>query len=105
MSARHFARHAALNDISRQAMVTVNMPAVFEPSALLKTDSKHQGGMTLTHWNVAPALAWNAMCVDILALYHLVNTSKRAGSASELLERSVTSTEISGPTIYSHSSE
>jgi len=42
------ARHHILNDVVRRAMAKADIPALKEPSGLLRTDGKRPGGVTVT---------------------------------------------------------
>lgn len=85
-SAGRFSRHAALNDVIRRALTTVNVPAILEPNGISRDDGKRPDGMTLIPWSRGRPLVWDATCVDTLAPSHVVNTARAAGAAAEAAE-------------------
>lgn len=86
-SAGRFSRHAALNDIIRRSLASVNVPALLEPSGILRDDGKRPDGMSLIPWKMGRVLVWDATCVDTLAPSHLHGTILRAGAAAEAAEK------------------
>lgn len=86
-SAGRFSRHAALNDIIRRSLASANVPAVLEPTGILRNDGKRPDGMSLIPWSMGRVLVWDATCVDTLAPSHLHRTSLRAAAAAEAAER------------------
>jgi hypothetical protein len=86
-SAGRFSRHAALNDILRRSLASVNVPALLEPPGILRDDGKRPDGMSLIPWKMGRVLVWDATCVDTLAPSHLHGTSSRAGAAAEAAEK------------------
>ncbi|XP_063366199.1 uncharacterized protein LOC134654659 [Cydia amplana] len=85
-SAGRFSRHAALNDIIRRSLASVNVPALLEPTGILRSDGKRPDGMSLIPWSMGRVLVWDATCVDTLAPSHLHGTSVRAAAAAEAAE-------------------
>ncbi|XP_063629995.1 uncharacterized protein LOC134801393 [Cydia splendana] len=85
-SAGRLSRHAALNDIIRRSLVTVNVPAILEPTGMARDDGKRPDGMSLIPWRMGRVLVWDATCVDTLAPSHLHGTTKKAGAAAEAAE-------------------
>ncbi|CAF4946182.1 unnamed protein product [Pieris macdunnoughi] len=85
-SAGRFSRHAALNDIIRRSLASVNVPAILEPTGIARDDGKRPDGMSLIPWKMGRALVWDATCVDTFAPSHLLRTSKKAGAAAEQAE-------------------
>ncbi|CAK1587163.1 unnamed protein product [Parnassius mnemosyne] len=86
-SAGRFSRHAALNDIIRRSLATVNVPSLLEPSGIARDDGKRPDGMSLIPWKMGRVLVWDATCSDTLALSHLHGTNNRAGAACEAAEK------------------
>ncbi|XP_061713148.1 uncharacterized protein LOC133521996 [Cydia pomonella] len=86
-SAGRFSRHAALNDILRRSLASVNVPALLEPPGIIRDDGKRPDGMTLIPWKLGRVLVWDATCVDTLAPSHLHGTSAKAGAAAEAAEK------------------
>lgn len=85
-SAGRFSRHAALNDIIRRSLASANVPALLEPSGILRNNGKRPDGMSLLPWSMGRVLVWDATCVDTLAPSHLHRTSLRAAAAAEAAE-------------------
>ncbi|XP_048479848.1 uncharacterized protein LOC125489131 [Plutella xylostella] len=85
-SAGRLSRHAALNDILRRALVSVNTPAVLEPAGVIRDDGKRPDGMSLIPWAHGRPLVWDATCVDTLAASHVPHTSRAAGAAAGTAE-------------------
>lgn len=108
--------NAALNDTLRRAMASINMPAMFEASGILRTDGISPDGMTLVLG--ARVTLWFGMPRVSAQLLSPLGASKKAGPVAELGERSKSlkysvldsrflrfSVSISVPTIHSHHSE
>ncbi|KAJ8722193.1 hypothetical protein PYW08_004595 [Mythimna loreyi] len=85
-SAGRISRHASINDIIRRALVTAGVPAVLEPSGLVRDDGKRPDGMTLVPWKVGRPLVWDATCVDTLAPSHVLSSAGCAGAAAAAAE-------------------
>ncbi|XP_047997279.1 uncharacterized protein LOC125234903 [Leguminivora glycinivorella] len=85
-SAGRMSRHAALNDIIRRSLTSVNVPAILEPTGIARDDGKRPDGMSLIPWRMGRVLVWDATCVDTLAPSHLHGTTKKAGAAAEAAE-------------------
>lgn len=87
-SAGRFSRHWALNDILQRALASgANVPALLEPSGVLRDDGKRPNGMSLIPWEMGRVLVWDATCVDTLAPSHLHGTSVSPGAAADAAER------------------
>ncbi|XP_063368267.1 uncharacterized protein LOC134656640 [Cydia amplana] len=86
-SAGRFSRHAALNDIIRRSLASVNVPALLEPTGIARDDGKRPDGMSLVPWGLGRVLVWDATCVDTLAPSHLTGTSNQAGAAAKAAEK------------------
>ena len=44
----HFLRHATLNSLIKQTLGSLDLPSMFEPRGLYRTDGKRPDGVTLT---------------------------------------------------------
>lgn len=87
-SAGRFSRHAALNDIIRRSLVTINIPCSLEPNGIFRKDGKRPDGMSIVPWTMGRPLVWDATCVDTLAPSHIHGTKIKAGAAAEAAENS-----------------
>ncbi|PSN38282.1 hypothetical protein C0J52_19664 [Blattella germanica] len=77
-----FSRHFQLNDVIQRALVSAGFPSIREPVGISRTDGKRPDGLTLLPWSRGKSLLWDATCADTMALSHLSQTSKVAGSAA-----------------------
>jgi hypothetical protein len=82
-----FSRHAAINEILRQAFSKVNVPTVLEPPGMFRTDGKRADGLTLAPWSRGKSLVWDATCADTLCRSYVDATSRSPGAAAERSER------------------
>ena len=89
-SAGRVSRHDALNETTRRALVSANVPARLEPKGMLEVDRRRPDGMTLIPWKHGKALTWDGTVVDTLASTHVIDSAERAGSAAEEAERKKT---------------
>jgi hypothetical protein len=82
-------RHALLNDTIHRALVKAGIPAVKEPSGLLRSDGKRPDGCTLIPLKNGngKCLTWDVTAPDTLAASHLADTSHTAGAAAESAAR------------------
>ena len=86
-----FSRHHAVNDIIARALNLANLPAMLEPSGIVREDNKRPDGMTNVPWSHGRHLVWDFTCPDTLAPSHLRSTAAETGSAAkEAEERKVT---------------
>ncbi len=76
------ARHAAMNDFVHRAFVKAGVPAVKEPTGLLRADGKRPDGCTLLPWRSGKCLAWDVTAPDTLARSYLHMTGVSAGAAA-----------------------
>ncbi|XP_059062408.1 uncharacterized protein LOC131855180 [Achroia grisella] len=81
-SAGRIPRHAMINTIIHRALATAQIPAVLEPSGIVREDGKRPDGMTLVPWKLGKCLVWDATCVDTLAPSHVSGSSSRPGTAA-----------------------
>ena len=80
-------RHGYINELIRRALVSANIPAVLEPPGLHRSDGKQVDGLTTFPWTQGKSLVWDFTCRDTLAISYLGATSKEAGRAAKLAER------------------
>ena len=64
-------RHHNLNDLVWRAMAKANIPALKEPSGLLRTDGKPPNGVTLLPWKQGKCVTWDVTVSDTLAQSYL----------------------------------
>ena len=76
-------RHQLLNDIVCRAIVKAGVPAIKEPSGLLRSDGKRPDGLTRIPWESGKCLTWDVTCTDTLAASNVRFSSISAGSAAE----------------------
>ena len=76
------ARHHALNDLLWPALSKADIPAVKEPSGLLRTDGKRPDGVTQLPWT-RKCVTWDVTVIDTLALSYVHETSQTHGVAAE----------------------
>jgi hypothetical protein len=77
------ARHQQLNDMVYRALRRADIPAIKEPTGLIRTDGKRPDGLTLVPWQKGCCLTWDATIIDTIAASYLTDTSSVADSASE----------------------
>ena len=66
-SAGCFSRYATLNSLMKQALGFLDLPSMFEPRGLYRTDSQRPDGVTMSPWEMGKQLVWDATVVDALA--------------------------------------
>ena len=76
-------RHSLINDIVWRALGRANIAACKEPTGLLTGDGKRPDGATIIPWARGKCLAWDATTPDTLAMSHLQDTKRLAGSAAK----------------------
>jgi hypothetical protein len=59
------ARHAAINDIIRRACATVQIPAILEPSGILRNNGKRPDGASLMPWSKGKCLLWDTWFLQL----------------------------------------
>ena len=74
--------HAAMNDFVHRAFVKAGVPAVKEPTGLLRPDGKRPDGCTSVPWRSGKCLAWNVTAPKTLAGSYLHMTGLSAGAAA-----------------------
>jgi len=77
------ARHHGLNDMIWRGLSKADIPAVKEPSGLLRSDGKRPDGLTLIPWNNGRCVTWDVTVTDTLAQSYLPVTSVSPGGAAE----------------------
>ena len=76
-------RHQHLNDIVWKAVIRAGVPAIKEPSGLIRTDGKRPDGLTQIPWAEGKCVTWDVTVTDTLAVSNLQMTSVSAGAAAE----------------------
>ena len=76
-------RHQQINDLAWRALTRANIPAIKEPTGLLRSDGKRPDGLTQIPWQAGKCLTWDVTIADTLAASYLASTSLTAGSAAE----------------------
>ena len=66
-SAGRFSRHATLNSLMKQTLVSLDLPSMLEPRGLFQTDGKSPDGVTMIPWEMGKQLVWDVLVVDALA--------------------------------------
>ncbi|XP_055357023.1 uncharacterized protein LOC129602087 [Paramacrobiotus metropolitanus] len=79
--------HKCLNAIVKRSLALAGFERELEPQGIFPTDSKRLDGVTLTPWERGRMLAWDATCVNTMAISHIVATSTRAGAAAAQAEQ------------------
>ena len=64
-------------------MAKVDIPALKEPSGLLRTDGKRPDGVTLLPWKQGKCATWDVTVSDTLAQSYVHETSQTPGAAAE----------------------
>ena len=80
-------RHAQLNDCIYRALLRAQIPAVKEPTGLLRGDGKRPDGCTSIAWLDGKCLTWDATVPDTLSRSYLESGALEAGSAAERAAR------------------
>jgi len=68
-----------------RAVSKADIPAVKEPSGLLRTDDKRPDGVTLMPWKDGRCVTWDVTVTDTMgqSYLHLPVTSQTSGAAAE----------------------
>jgi len=69
--------------ISWRAMSKADIPAVKEPSGLLRTDDRRPDGVTLIPWKDGRCVAWHVTVTDTMAQSYLPVISQKSSSVAE----------------------
>ncbi|XP_055349896.1 uncharacterized protein LOC129596594 [Paramacrobiotus metropolitanus] len=80
--------HKCLNAIWKRSLASAGFESELEPLGICPTNNKRPDGVTLTPWERGRMLAWDATCVNTMAISHIVATSTRAGAAAAQAEQS-----------------
>jgi len=65
-----------------RALCSAGIPAVLEPSGLLRSDGKPPDRVSLIPWFCGKALVWDFTSLETFAASHLINTSRIAWAAA-----------------------
>ena len=71
ISKGRLARHNAVNELIKRALLTAEIPSRLEPAKLSHTDNKRPDGVSTMPWSRGQCLAWDFTCPDTLAVSHL----------------------------------
>jgi len=78
------ARHQVLNDIIWWSLGSASIPAIKEPSGLVRQNSKRPDGLTLIPWQGGKSLARDVTVINTLAQSYVDRAATGVGMASEL---------------------
>ena len=76
------ARHNFRNDIIWRGLIKANVPAIKEPTGLVRTDGKRPDGMSQIPWAEGKCVTWDVTVTDTLAAYNLPSSCVAAGNAT-----------------------
>ena len=76
-------RHNLLNELLCKALCSSGIPAIKEPTGLVREDGKRPDGLTLVPWSAGKSLTWDVTVADTLAQTNLPQTVHRSGAAAE----------------------
>ena len=93
-------RHQFINDIIYRASNKAGVPAIKEPTGLIRTDGKRPDGLTLYPWRDGRNLAWDVTVIDTFAASYITSSAVRAGGAAEIAARRKTDKYASLPKNY-----
>jgi len=79
-------RHHAVNEIIAHTLRSVGVPAILEPTGLIRGDGKRPDGATLIPWSGARPMLWDFICTDTFAPSHLRKNSFWPGAAASAAE-------------------
>src|SRR5208282_5281978 len=89
-SAGRLARHNAVNELIRRALLTAEIPSRLEPSKLSHSDHKRPDGVSAMPWSRGKCVAWDFTCPYTLATSHLNRAVTGPGEvANEAEQRKV----------------
>ena len=86
-SAGRLARHNAVNELIRRALLTAEIPSRLEPAKLSCTDDKRPDGVSTMPWSRGKCVAWDFTCPDTLAASHLNRAVTGPGEVANEAER------------------
>jgi len=81
------ARHHEVNDLVWQALCKANVPAIKQPSGLVRDDSKRLDGSTLIPWLAGKSLAWDIDVVNTVAESYISISASPGGAAEHTAAR------------------
>jgi hypothetical protein len=61
----------AVNDLTKRALTSANIPAILEPHSLCRDDGKRPDVMTVLPWTSGRCIVWDFTCPNTLAASHL----------------------------------
>ena len=76
-------RHHLLNELLCKALCSSGIPAIKEPTGLVRDDGKRPDDLTLVPWFAGKSLTWDVTVADTLAQANLPQTVHRSGAAAE----------------------
>ena len=85
-SAGRLPRHAALNDVTKRALVSAGIPSYLEPPGLDRGDGRRPDGMTIIPFRNGRSLVWDATCTDTFSNTNLNHCALQAGHAANHAE-------------------
>jgi hypothetical protein len=65
------ARHNAVNEVIKRALLTAEIPSCLELAKLSKTDDIRPDGVSTMPWSRGQCLTWDFTCPDTVAVSHL----------------------------------
>ena len=86
LSASHFPRHSAMNDVVKRVLQKAGLPSVLEPPGLDRGDGSRPDGITVYSFSGGRSLVWDYTCVDTFAGVHLNKSAMEAGIAANNAE-------------------
>ena len=60
-------RHAALNNVVKSTLASIEVPSILEPTGLSRSDGKRVDGVTVIPWKSGRPLTWDVTCWDTFA--------------------------------------
>ena len=94
-------RHQSINDLICRAFISAGVPAMKEPTGLLRTDNKRPDGVTLIPWQRGKPATWDVTVTSTLADSYVNSSAESAGAAAELAATRKTAKYTSLPASHS----
>lgn len=82
-SSARIPRHASLNDLIHRSFTSASIPAVKEPTGLIRSDGKRPDGVTQIPWQSGKCLSWDVTVTDTLAPSYVHLSALSAANAAE----------------------
>ena len=76
-------RHAAVNDIICQVLISAGVPSRLEPAGLCRSNDKRPNGISTIPWSNGKILLWDATCPDTYAPSHLEVATNKSGAVED----------------------